>query len=110
MARGRIGRLRTEVPPKRLIVNADDFGAAPEVNDAIELAHRDGILRSASLMVGAPATADAIERARRLPRLAVGLHLVLVHGRPVLPPERVPDRVDRRGACLTELPRAGMRG
>jgi chitin disaccharide deacetylase len=97
------------VPPKRLIINADDFGAAPEVNEATELAHRDGILRSVSLMVGAPATADAVERARRLPNLAVGLHVVLVHGRPVLSPERVPDLVDSRGAFLTDLPRAGMR-
>lgn len=94
---------------KRLIVNADDFGIAPEVNEAIETAHREGVLRSASLMVGAPAAADAIERARRLPALAVGLHVVLVHGRPVLPPERVPDLVDQRGEFLVDLVRAGFR-
>jgi hopanoid biosynthesis associated protein HpnK len=94
---------------KRLIVNADDFGAAPEVNEAVERAHRDGVLRSASLMVGAPAAADAIERARRLPKLAVGLHVVLVHGRPLLPPDRVPDLVDERGEFLTDLVRAGFR-
>lgn len=35
-------------------------------------------------MVGAPAAADAAARAKRLPGLAVGLHLVLVDGRPVL--------------------------
>ncbi|MGH7926099.1 MAG: ChbG/HpnK family deacetylase, partial [Candidatus Binatus sp.] len=35
---------------KRLIVNADDFGLSPEVNAGILRAHRDGILRSASLM------------------------------------------------------------
>jgi chitin disaccharide deacetylase len=94
---------------KRLIVNADDFGAAPEVNEAIERAHRHGILRSTSVMVGAPAAQDAIDRARRLPDLAVGLHVVLVHGRPVLPPERVPDLVDERGEFLTDLVRAGFR-
>ena len=66
---------------KRLIVTADDFGAAPEVNEAVERAHREGILGSASLMVGASAAPDAIERARRMPNLAVGLHVVLVHGR-----------------------------
>ena len=94
---------------KRLIINADDFGTALEVNEAIERAQRDGILRSASLMVGAPAAQDAIERARRLPDLAVGLHVVLVHGRPVLPPERVPDLVDQRGRFATDLARAGVR-
>lgn len=94
---------------KRLVLNADDFGAAPEVNEAVERAHRDGALRSASLMVGAPAAADAIERARRMPGLAVGLHVVLVNGRPVLPPERVPDLVDERGEFLVDLVRAGFR-
>jgi hopanoid biosynthesis associated protein HpnK len=94
---------------RRLIVNADDFGVAPEVNEAVERAHRTGILGSASLMVGAPAADDAVLRARRMPNLAVGLHLVLVSGRPVLPPERVPDLVDERGEFPTDLARAGVR-
>ncbi|MEO6836321.1 MAG: hopanoid biosynthesis-associated protein HpnK [Candidatus Tumulicola sp.] len=94
---------------KRLIVSADDFGISPEVNEAIERAHRTGILRAASLMVGAPATADAVERARRLPDLAVGLHVVLVRGRPTLPPDRVPDLVDARGEFPTDLVSAGFR-
>ena len=44
---------------KALIVTADDFGLAPEVNEAVEAAHSNGILTAASLMVGAPAAADA---------------------------------------------------
>lgn len=40
---------------KILIVTADDFGLTPEVNEAVERAHREGILTSASLMIGAPA-------------------------------------------------------
>ena len=40
----------------------------------------DGILTAASLMVSAPAAADAVARARRMPTLRVGLHLVLVEG------------------------------
>ncbi|TMH61410.1 MAG: ChbG/HpnK family deacetylase, partial [Betaproteobacteria bacterium] len=36
---------------KALIVTADDFGLAPEVNEGIELAHTTGILTAASLMV-----------------------------------------------------------
>ena len=44
---------------KRLIVTADDFGLAVPVNEAVEEAHRRGILTAASLMVGAPAAADA---------------------------------------------------
>jgi hopanoid biosynthesis associated protein HpnK len=94
---------------KRLIVSADDFGLSPEVNEAVERAHRDGILRAASLMVNAPATRDAVERARRTPGLSVGLHVVLVHGRPALPAEQVPDLVDSRGEFPTDLVRAGFR-
>lgn len=94
---------------KRLILNADDFGAAPEVNEAVERAHRTGVLRAASLMVSAPAVQDAIERARRLRSLAIGLHVVLVNGRPVLPADRVPDLVDDRGEFLVDLVRAGFR-
>lgn len=94
---------------KRVIFSADDFGIAREVNEAVERAHREGVLRSASLMVGAPAARDAAERARRLPGLAVGLHVVLVNGRPVLPPDRVPALVDERGAFSSDLVAAGFR-
>jgi chitin disaccharide deacetylase len=82
---------------KRLIVTADDFGAAREVNDAVEAAHRDGLLTAASLMVSAPAAGDAVARARRMPSLRVGLHLVLVEGRPVLPAAAVSHLVDGEG-------------
>ena len=92
---------------KRLIVTADDFGAAIEVNDAVERAHRDGILSAASLMVGAPAMDDAVSRARAMPKLRVGLHLVLVEGRPVLPVSQVPDLVDATGHFRTDMARAG---
>jgi hopanoid biosynthesis associated protein HpnK len=88
---------------KRLIVTADDFGAAREVNDAVEAAHRDGILTAASLMVGAPAAADAVARARRMVSLRVGLHLVLVEGRPVLPASAVPHLVDGTGVFRSDM-------
>jgi hopanoid biosynthesis associated protein HpnK len=82
---------------KRLIITADDFGAALEVNDAVEAAHRGGVLTAASLMVAAPEAADAISRARRLPSLRVGLHLTLLQGRPALPPSAVPQLVNGAG-------------
>lgn len=82
---------------KRLIVTADDFGAAREVNEAVEAAHRGGILTAASLMVAAPAAADAIARARRLPSLRVGLHVVLLEGRPVLPASALPHLTNAAG-------------
>lgn len=59
--------------------------------------------------MGAPATADAVARARRLPRLAVGLHVNLVDGSPVLPPDAVPDLVGGNGAFDENMLRAGFR-
>jgi hopanoid biosynthesis associated protein HpnK len=50
-----------------------------------------------------------VARARRLPRLKVGLHVVLVDGRPVLPPDRIPDLVDATGAFRNDMVRAGVR-
>jgi len=92
---------------KRLVVTADDFGAAPEVNEAVEEAHRNGILTAASLMVGAPALADAVARARKAPSLRVGLHVVLVDGRPILQPAAIPDLVDANGEFRNDLAKVG---
>lgn len=92
---------------KTLIVTADDFGADVAVNDAVERAHRHGILRCASLMVTGAAAADAVARARALPTLGVGLHLVLVEGVPALPPEQLPDLVTSDGRFRTDMARAG---
>ena len=94
---------------RRLIVTADDFGLAVPVNEAVEQAHLHGILSTASLMVAAPQTQDALERARRLPNLRVGLHVVLVNGSPALPPGQVPDLVDARGRFASDLFVAGVR-
>ncbi|GBR00687.1 hopanoid biosynthesis-associated protein HpnK [Asaia lannensis] len=75
---------------RRLIVSADDFGLSEEVNEAIEIAHRDGLLSTASLMVAGPASVDAVRRAKRLPGLRVGLHLVVIEGDTALPGATIP--------------------
>ena len=60
-----------------LIVNADDFGATPGVNRGILEAHARGVVTSTSLMVDAPASADAAGLARSAPRLGLGIHVDL---------------------------------
>ena len=94
---------------RQLIVTADDFGRDIAINEAVEAASRDGILSSASLMVGAPAAADAVARAQRVPGLRVGLHLVLTDGRPVLPPGEVRGLVGADGRFDDNQIRAGLR-
>lgn len=62
---------------KQLIVNADDFGLSEGVNRGIGIAHENGIVTSASLMVLRPATRRASDYAKHHPALSVGLHLDL---------------------------------
>ena len=100
---------RTRAGARGLIITADDFGLHPSVNQAVERAHREGVLSAASLMVGAPAAGDAIARARACPRLRVGLHLVLADGAPVLPPRAIPDLVDAGGRFGSRMVRDGCR-
>ncbi len=62
---------------------ADDFGITHAANAAIVRAHRDGALHGASLMMGQPATDDAVTLAVATPALQVGWHLHVCHSRPV---------------------------
>ncbi len=94
---------------RRVIVNGDDFGLAVPINEAIIEAHCRGVLTSASLMVGAAAAADAVERARCAPTLRVGLHVVLVEGHSILPPQAIPDLVNARGEFSDHPARSGLK-
>jgi predicted glycoside hydrolase/deacetylase ChbG (UPF0249 family) len=58
-----------------LIVNADDFGQSPSINQGVMEAYEHGIVTSASLMVRWPTSAEAAVYSRRHPELSLGLHL-----------------------------------
>jgi hopanoid biosynthesis associated protein HpnK len=94
---------------KRVTFSADDFGLTPAVNEAVERAHRDGVLDQASLMVAGPAADDAVRRARAMPSLRVGLHLVVIEGPAMLPATTVPDLVDADGQFPSDQARLGFR-
>jgi len=94
---------------KFLIVTADDFGLHGAVNDAVEQASHAGVLTTASLMVAAPAAADAIRRARKLPQLRVGLHLVLTDGSAMLAPDLIPALADDAGRMNHSMFTDGVR-
>ena len=93
---------------KSVTFSADDFGLTESVNEGIERAHRDGILQAASLMVAAPAAADAVRRARANPSLRVGLHLVVIEGPAALSPAAIPDLVDATGQFPSDPRRLGI--
>jgi hopanoid biosynthesis associated protein HpnK len=83
--------------PRRLIVNADDFGRSRSIDEAVIRAHREGVLTSASLMVNEAATDEAVALAKENPALGVGLHLTLLCGHATLPQEEIPGLISARG-------------
>jgi hopanoid biosynthesis associated protein HpnK len=108
-AAARVDRWEFPPPPRRLIVNADDFGRSHSINEAVIQAHRDGILTTASLMMNEAATGEAVALARQHPRLGVGLHLTLLCGSSVLPRERIPALVNGEGRFSDHPVRVGFR-
>ncbi len=100
---------RGYVTTKYLIVNGDDFGASREVNEAVILAHRRGILTSTSLMPGGEAFAEAVRLAGETPRLGVGIHVTCAHGKSVLPHSEIPHIVDRDGNFPADPGLAGLK-
>ena len=95
--------------PMQIILNADDFGRSSAINRAVILAHREGVLTSASLIVSGDAFEEAVALARATPALAVGLHLIVTHGRSVLPPLAIPHLVDHQGFFSKDLWRLSLR-
>ena len=95
--------------PRRLIVNADDFGRSRSINAAVIRAHREGVLTTASLMVNGEACDEAVALAKENPRLGVGLHLTLVCGTSAAAAEKIPGLVNARGVFSDNPVAAGWR-
>jgi predicted glycoside hydrolase/deacetylase ChbG (UPF0249 family) len=85
---------------KQLVVNADDFGFTPDVNQGIVEAHRGGILTATTLMANGAAFDGAVRLARETPTLDVGCHLVLVGGQSLISGKDFPPTVGRLVAAM----------
>jgi hopanoid biosynthesis associated protein HpnK len=94
--------------PRRLIVNADDFGRSGSINEAVIRAHREGVLTTASLMVNEAACAEAVSMAKANPGLGVGLHLTLLCGRSALSQAQIPGLVNSRNEFTDNSFKAGV--
>ena len=93
---------------RRLIINADDFGLTCGVNRAIVEAHERGVITSATLMANGPAFSEAVAAAKTVPSLAVGCHVVLLDGNPLLLPKEIGSLM--RGAGNGSTFRHGLAG
>ena len=58
-----------------VLVNADDLGMNPEVNEAIFDMMGEGVVTTASILANAPNVEDACERLRNFPNSSFGVHL-----------------------------------
>jgi predicted glycoside hydrolase/deacetylase ChbG (UPF0249 family) len=88
----------------RIILNADDFGASPDINGAIIECLESGLVSSTSIMVGAASSEEAIGFAQRHPQYAYGVHLQFVGDgteRPISDPALVSDLVGPDGCFLS---------
>lgn len=82
---------------RRLLLHADDFGASRHVNAMILRGIDEGGLNSVSLMATGHAFDEAVGALASRPGVAVAAHLNLWEGRPVSPPESVPDLLTPAG-------------
>lgn len=83
---------------RALIVNADDFGRTLGVSQGILRAHLDGIVTSSTVMTNLRDASNAVRLAQaEAPALALGVHLNITFGKPILPPSEVSSLIDPEG-------------
>jgi chitin disaccharide deacetylase len=69
---------------RRVVVNADDFGASHDTNRAVLQAFEKGLISSATIMANMPGFEEACQLARERHLLSrIGLHLNLTEGKPL---------------------------
>lgn len=90
---------------KRLIINSDDYGRTPDISRGIREAHLNGVVTSTTCMMNIPTTAaDVAIALKEAPGLAMGVHLVLTMGRPIITPEAGSSITDENGNFFKYVP------
>lgn len=68
---------------RKIIVNADDFGQVPNINEAVIRGHEEGIITSASVIITSNFSEEALRIAKDYPELSLGLHFNFSSDKPV---------------------------
>ncbi|GAA0106386.1 chitin disaccharide deacetylase [Paraclostridium sordellii] len=68
----------------KLIINADDFGYCEGVNQGIISAHKNGVVKSCTIMTGMPGFEQALDLLKENKDLGCGVHMTLSCYKPVL--------------------------
>jgi predicted glycoside hydrolase/deacetylase ChbG (UPF0249 family) len=82
---------------KKLIINADDFGYSEEITLGIKEALDYGLVTSTSLIVNKDYSEQALDLAKEIKKVSVGIHFNLDDGKPLCPPEQVSTLVNQQG-------------
>lgn len=86
---------------RSIIVTADDFGAAPCIDNAIRSAVATGQITAVSALTNYPRSTDAIASLHRdFPELGIGVHLNITSGPPRTDPIQLGVICDSNGAFL----------
>jgi chitin disaccharide deacetylase len=83
--------------PPGLIINADDLGIHPRINEGILSAYRHGILTSCTMLMTTAYFEETVRDYVRPKALPIGIHLSLTLGKAVAPRDEVSDLVDAEG-------------
>lgn len=81
---------------KKLIIRGDDLGYSEAFNYGYIEAIRNGMMTSAELMIGMPATEHAVQLIKEFPWIPIGWH-IHVFGKPSADPTLVPRLLDEKG-------------
>lgn len=85
---------------RRLIVNADDFGLSDHTVKWTIKGFERGVLTSATIMAGMPATDIALDYAKTHPQFSFGIHIYLVDETPISSPKDIPSMIDPKTGKL----------
>jgi predicted glycoside hydrolase/deacetylase ChbG (UPF0249 family) len=97
-----------------LIINADDFGIYPSVNNAVLQSIENGIASSCSLMPPCPGARQALQLLQDRPHSPFGVHLTLVCDfdtnpwQPLAAVEKVPSLLDGNGRLFSPATKAQL--
>jgi predicted glycoside hydrolase/deacetylase ChbG (UPF0249 family) len=82
---------------RRVVVTADDAGLRREWDEAIQAAVRSGAVTAVSVVTNGPSYPDICAYLGQTPDVDVGVHLNLIEGRPLGPPEQASSLVEAVG-------------
>ena len=85
-----------------VLVNADDLGLNPKVNEAIFNMMADGIITSASILANAPYVEEACARLESFPYCSFGVHLNVTEFNPLVPADGLDSILNDQGEFTKE--------